>query len=117
MAVSKKDLENINEIINSEVKIFETKSISTLIVGRSYVIESMCISTTRFGKAIMVLLFDDIAKETFKSWLPKRVVEQFKEDIVTGINSSPGKYSLTYLGQTPLPGSKSRSMISFNLIE
>lgn len=41
IAVFKKNVENINEFINSEVKIYETKSIST--VERFFVIESICI--------------------------------------------------------------------------
>lgn len=65
MAVSKKILENINEFINSEVKILEIKSISTLTVGRPNLIESMPISTTRFENAVMVLLCVEIAKETY----------------------------------------------------
>lgn len=37
MALSKIDLENLNELINSEVNMYETKSISSLTAGRAYV--------------------------------------------------------------------------------
>lgn len=32
--------------------------------------------------------FDEIKKETFESWLPKRIVEQFKKDMVNAISQS-----------------------------
>lgn len=60
----------------------------------------MLISTTRFDRAIMILLFDDIKKETFISWLLKPIVEKIKYHIENGINSAEGKYYLSYLGQT-----------------
>lgn len=92
---------------NSE-EIFETKWISKLIMERLSLIESISISTKRTGKHKLVPLCDGIARETFKSWLSKRVVEKWNATIGNRINSSLGKYSLTYLGQTPLPGSNNK---------
>lgn len=56
-------------------------------------------------------------KETFKSRLPKIIVDQFKEDTVNEINLASGKYSSTCLGQTPLPGCKPHWIMRFYPIE
>lgn len=119
MSISKAELTAINNTINAEMEILPTKTLSTLTIGRTYVIEAMSIKKTKFGKAILVTLDDKIEKVKFKTWLPKRIADQFQEDQVCVIHSSPNKYSMMYMGQSiaTLPGSRTRSLVVFNLME
>lgn len=116
MSISKAELATINDIINSELP---TKPLSTLTIGRMYIIQAMSIENTQYGKAILVTLEDESEKVTFKTWLPKRITNQLTENQVCGINSFPKKYSLTYMGRSPaaLPGTRTRALVCFNFIE
>lgn len=119
MSISKAEIIAINDIINREMQVLPIKSLSSLTVGRVYVIEAMSLKKTKFGKAILVTLEDEAEKVTFNTWLPKRITDQFNEDQINGIHSSPKKYSMTYMGQSPVtsPGSRTHALVFFNLIE
>ena len=75
----------------------------------------MSVINTRFGKSIVVNLLEESTIATFKSFLPKRVVDLISEDIISKINSSNGKYTLTYLGLRPpmYVGAKPGVMVRF----
>ncbi|KAJ8974987.1 hypothetical protein NQ317_003176 [Molorchus minor] len=78
----------------------------------------MLLLDTRYGKAILVHLFDESANITFKSFLPKRVTEHLKADLMDKINLPEAKYTLTYLGQSQSSfGGKEKSLLKFDLKE
>lgn len=109
----------LNERINEDVNVFEQKSISSLALNKTYIIKKMLMLNTRFGTSILVNLFDKDTYTTFKTFLPKRVVELLNADVIEEVNSSGGKYTLVYLGQSsPIyVGAKSRSLIKFETID
>lgn len=113
MAISELDLLALNAMINESTDVLEQKPISSLIINKAYIIKKMSMINTRFGKSIIVNLFEESTITTFKSFLPKRVVEHISEDLIEKINLSGGKYTLTYLGQRPpmYVGAKSSAMI------
>jgi hypothetical protein len=120
MSISKTDLEKINRVVGSdvEVKMFDQKKISELTVGEAYIIEKIHSFNTRFGKAVIVRLYDKSANNIFESFLPKRVAETLSDEDMSCINQSMGKYTLTYLGQ----GSRvfyghTRSLLKFSCLE
>lgn len=117
MAISELDLLALNAIINESTEALEQRSISSLIVNKAYIIKKISVVNTRFGKSIAINLFEESTVTTFKSFLPKRVVEVINEDIINKINSSGGKYTLTYLGQRPpmYIGAKSSAIIQFGI--
>lgn len=119
MAVSNITLAKLNDIINQDMEILEKKAISSLIVNKPYIIKQLLMLSTRFGKAILVTLFDENANTTFKSFLPKRVTEYLNEETINKMNLSDSRYALTYLGQSSpmFPGAKTRSLIKFELID
>lgn len=108
----------LNERINEDVEVLEKKPISSLILNKAYVIKKMFMLNTRFGKSILVNLFNTDTNTTFKSFLPKRIAELLNVDLIEEVNSSDGKYALIYLGQSPslYVGAKSRSLIKFEII-
>lgn len=112
------NLLTLNERINENIEILEQKSISSLILNKAYVIKKMLVFNTRFGKTILVNLFDEITNTTFKSFLPKRITELLNAFFIEEINSSDGKYALIYLGQSsPMyVGAKPRTLIKFELV-
>ena len=112
------NLLTLNDRINENVEILEQKSISALILNKVYVIKKMLVLNTRFGKSILVHLFDENTNTTFKSFLPKRITELLNAFFIEEINSSDGKYALIYLGQSsPMyVGAKPRSLIKFELV-
>ena len=112
------DLLTLNKLINESTEVLEQKSISSLISNKVYVIKKMVVLNTRFGKSILVNLFDESTNTTFKSFLPKRITELLNAFFIEEINSSDGKYGLIYLGQSsPIYiGSKPRSLIKFELV-
>ncbi|KAJ8914429.1 hypothetical protein NQ315_017525 [Exocentrus adspersus] len=94
------NLNEINEMISADLELHELKPLTKLAVGKPYTIKTFTITNTRFGKTILALLFDVSEGVTFKSFLPQRVLKAFTEDVVTSINMSQEKYTLTYLGQS-----------------
>ncbi|MVN24209.1 hypothetical protein GO639_03340 [Staphylococcus aureus] len=119
MSVSKVDLNKINNLIVQEVEILEQKALSSLPIDEVYIIKNMSTYSTRFGKSILLTLQDVSNDKLFKTWLPKRISLQFSDDDISCINSSGGKYTMVYLGQSQqsFAGMKTRSLVKFNMIE
>lgn len=117
MAISEIDLLALNELINQDSQVLEHKPISSLTINKSYIIKKMLPVNTRFGKSIVMHLFEESTITTFKSFLPKRVVDNLSEDIIDQINSSNGKYTFTYLGQRvpAYVGAMPSSIVRFDL--
>lgn len=112
-------LSQLNSIINQDVEILEQKPVSSLSINQAYIIKNISVLKTKFGRALLVTLFDESANTTFRSFLPKRVTEHLQDDLVDKINLSGSKYTVTYLGQS-LPvfkGAKSKSLLKFDIIE
>lgn len=65
MFISKVDLATINS--NRENEILLTRTLSTLSVGRAYVLEEMSIKNPRFGIALLVTLEDETAKCVYQN--------------------------------------------------
>jgi hypothetical protein len=118
-AISRQSLEEINNIINKDVEVLERKKFSALTVGKMYIIKKIQFMTTRFGKTIVVTLFDSIEDVTFQTFLPKRVVETLSEDIVKSMNLSSDKYTVTYLGQSSnvYSSGNTRALLNFGILE
>lgn len=68
---------------------------------------------------MLIVLTDAIEEETFQTWLPKRIANQFKENQVCEIHSFSEKLSMTYMMQSRVNflGSNKRSVVPLNLIE
>jgi hypothetical protein len=119
-ASSKNILLQINGMINKEYEILEQKKFTTLTVGMSYPIKNIKFLPTRFGKAIVATLYDSVNNVTFKTFLPKRVVETLTEYHIDAMNNSDGKYTVIYLGQSPnqIGGvDKSKALLNFGYLE
>lgn len=116
MALSKIDLEMLNHSFNMETL---TKSLSSLEVDTVYKILQISILNTRFGKAVLVKIYDDKENAIFKVWLPKRAVEQITEDVTEKMNRSDIKYGLIYLGQSAptFNGGKPKCLFKFAIVE
>ena len=117
MSISKQTLTEINDLISKD-EFVERRKVSTLIVGRIYVIKKINCMATRFGKSIVVTLYDPTENATFESFLPKRVVETLTDDTVEKMNKASGQYSLTYLGQSSnvVAGGNSRALLNFGCL-
>lgn len=117
MSISKNTFEQINKKLE-EIELVERKSISSLTVGKIYIIKNMVSMTTRFGKTILATLHDKTSNLTFQSFLPKRVVQTFTDDLVQLINKFDDKYYLCYLGQSSvLAGGNTRALLNFGVLE
>lgn len=119
MSISKAELEVLNDAINKEEEIYDQVSISSLLINHAYLMKNISICNTKYGKAVLVVIFDDINNITVKSWLPKKVSDHLTENIVKQLGSSDSQYTITYLGQSiPLfHNAKTHSLISFDVIE
>lgn len=119
MDLSKETLSEINSIINREYEIVERRKFTALTVGVAYIIKKVLFLHTRFGETILVTLYDSSKEETFETFLPKRVAETLTENITEAMNQSNGKYTLTYLGQSPgiVAGRNSRALLNFGCLE
>lgn len=109
----------INENINSNHDVFECKSLTSLIINKPYIIKKMCVLNSRYGRCILTILLDSNLNNTFKTFLPERVLETLTDNIIATINASQGKYTLTYEGQSiPLAtGRRPKSLIKFDTIK
>lgn len=112
-------INEINNLLNKEIEFAERRKITSLRVGEAYIIKKMASLTTRFGKAILVTLYDQTLNEAFESFLPKRVVETLAEDTVETMNKSEGKFTLTYLGQSShvFSGGVTKTLLNFGMLE
>lgn len=119
MAIPKETLDKINTLLSKEPEFIECRKISSLTVGNAYVIKKIVYINTRFGKTILVTLYDESNDKLFQSFLPKRVVETMSEKNVENMNMSEGKYTLTYMGQSlqTFSGGKTRTLLSFGYLE
>lgn len=119
MSVSRQTLAELNNTINKDVELMERRKISSLDVGKIYVIKKILFVPTRFGKSIIATLFDSSDNVTFQAFLPKRVVEMLSEDTIKMMNNSDGKYTITYLGQSSTVHSSgnTRSFLNFGMLE
>lgn len=117
--MSQVDLEKINAVINKPIEVFEQRVISTLPIAKPFPISNMLVRTTRFGRSILLTLYNESENEFFKSWLPKYIADQFSDNDVNSINHSSGKYTLTYIGQGgPVSaGTRTRTLVKFDFIE
>ena len=117
MSISKQTLTEINDLISKD-EFFERRKISTLTVGKIYVIKKINSVATRFGNSIVVTLHDATDNATFETFLPKRVVETLSEDTIETMNKASGQYSLTYLGQSSnvIAGGNSRALLNFGCL-
>lgn len=117
--ISKAELEILNETINKEEEIYDQVSISSLLVNHAYLIKKLNMFTTKYGKAVLVVFFDDVNNVTLKSWLPKKISELLSDEFVKKLSLYDSKYTITYVGQSiPLfKDSKTYSLIRFDIIE
>lgn len=109
-------LADINNNINKLSEPILRKPLTSLDVGKAYVIKHISCINTRFGKSIVVELLD--GSESHTTYLPKRTVDIFNEDVLKEINKSDGKYTLTYLGQSDAlyAGGCKRSLLKFDFL-
>lgn len=84
MSIYKNELTSINDTINREIEVVPIKTLTSFTFDRAYVNEAMSIK--KFGKAILVTLEAKTKKVTFKTWLSKRITDQFKVYPVSGIH-------------------------------
>lgn len=119
MHISKEILNDINNKLAKDVEFLENRKISTLDVGKIYIIKQMTSMNARFGRAIVVVLHDTRENVTFQSFLPKRAVETVSDEIVQIMNDSDGKYTLTYLGQGTrvFSGNNTKTLLNFGYLE
>lgn len=110
---------HLNNISSKSVENIEQRLLSSLVVNKLYIIKKISVFNTRFGKSALIYLFDSNANTTFKSFLPKRVVECLTTDILDKINLSHNEYTLTYLGQSShfFDGAKTRPLVRFDCIK
>lgn len=119
MSVSQQTLTEINNMINKEVECVERRKLSALTVGKIYLIKKIIFVTTRYGKSIVVTLYDRTHDVTFESFLPKRVAETMTNEAVESMNNSSDRYTLTYLGQSShvFSGGNTRTLFNFGILE
>lgn len=119
MSISQQTLADINNMINKDVEFIERRKLSALTVGEPYMLKKISLITTRYGKSIVVTLYDRTHDVTFETFLPKRVTETLSEDIVESMGKLSDKYTLTYLGQSPhvYSGGNTRALINFGFVE
>lgn len=119
MSISKQSLGEINNMINKNVEFLERRKLSALTVGQTYMLKKIIFITTRYGKSIVVTLYDPTHDVTFETFLPKRVAETLTDDTVESMNKSNDKYTLTYLGQSsPVSsGGNTRALFNFGFLE
>ena len=119
MSIVKEILDKINLVLTKDVEFIEMRKISTLDVGKIYLIQGIKILNTRFGRAILVILYDEGNNLTFQSFLPKRVSDTLTDDTVKIINEAGGKYTLTDLGQGTkvFSGNVTKILLNFGYIE
>lgn len=111
------ELSILNNMINNDVNL-ELKPFSSLTINKEYRIKNLSVLNTRYGKAILGHLCDENENIIFKTFLPKRVIEYLKADLLEKINSANTKYTLTYLGQGPSSsGARSKSLVKFDITE
>ena len=123
MSISGETLAEINNMINKDVEFRERRKFTTLTVGKIYGIRKMTFMTTRFGRTIVVTLYDPTDGAMFDTFLPKRVVEMLTADIFETMSKSCDKYTLTYLGQSSNilggggGGGNTRALFNFGCLE
>lgn len=119
MSISREMLLEINNILNKEHEFLERRKFTSLTVGAKYIIKKIVFMTTRFGKAVHATLYDVTSEATFETFLPKRVADTLPETTVEIMNNSNGKYTVTYLGQSPkiIVGGNARSLLTFGCLE
>lgn len=118
MALSCEDLNKINNNINSDFENISLRQFTSLEINRPYLIFTLSMMNSRYGKCVLATLFDDNDRK-FKCFLPKRVVEHLSEENLSKINFTQAKYTLTYIGQSkPLfKDAKCRPLLKFGLLE
>ena len=119
MSVSQQTLTEINNMINKDVEFVERRKFTTLTIGKIYLIKKIIFVTTRYGKSIVVTLYDRTDDVIFESFLPKRVVESMTNEAVESMNNSSDRYTLTYLGQSVcvFSGGNTRALLNFGILE
>lgn len=119
MSVSQQTLTEINNMINKDLECVERRKLSELTVGKVYLIKKICFVTTRYGKGIVVALYDRTHNVTFESFLPKRVAETMSNEAVESMNKSSDRYTLTYLGQSShvYSSGNTRTLFNFGVLE
>lgn len=119
MSIPKETLDQINDLLSKDVAFVERRKITELTVGKVYKIQKMISMVTRFGKTILVTLYDKTHNVTFEIFLPKRAAENLSDDIVDIMNTSGGKYTLCYLGQSShvFSGNNTRTLLKFDCFE
>lgn len=115
MALTKMDLEVLNNNINMEVP---SKSLSTLEIDAAYEIKHIMLQKTLYGEAINVELVDANNKR-FRVYLPRRTLEHITEDVIKKMNNSLTTiYGLVYRGDKVVPGStKPKFIFEFVIME
>lgn len=117
MSISQQNLTEINNLINRDVEFVKARKFSTLTVGKIYLIKKINIVPTRYGKSVVVTLYDRTHDSTFHSFLPKHVVETLTDEVVQSMNND--RYTLTYLGKSSQVSynGNSRSQLNFGVLE
>jgi hypothetical protein len=110
-------LNKLNSDISKVGNPVPRKPFSNLDIGRMYIIKNISIKKSIYGNCILATLFDE-QNLTFNTYLPRRCVDLFPEDLLETINKGDGKYAITYLGQSdPLfQGAKTRSLLRFDIV-
>lgn len=113
MELSSDDLNNINNNINSVCESLPQRHFTSLEINRGYLIDTLSVVKSRYGKCVLTTLYDDDCK--FKCFLPNRAAEHLSEDIIKKINSTHKKYTVTYMGQSvpAFKDAKCRALIKF----
>lgn len=113
MSLSEIDLEALNVNLDKRV---ESKSISSLTINHKYVIKNISHVSTRYGKTVSLILYEENGADTFLVFLPKRVLDTITEEVIEKVNNSNKKLAFIYLGQkVSLNSSKSQSLFKFAL--
>lgn len=120
MSIPQQSLTEINNMINKDNVFPETRRLVTLKVGQAYMIKKLVYLATRYGKKLVATLCASADDAIFQTFLPNRVSEALTAENVEIMNSSSGKYTLTYLGRdTNNESSKTiaRAIINFGYLE
>lgn len=108
------DLESLNTNLSKSV---ESRSISSLTVNQKYIIKQIAHVSTRYGKTVSLILYEENGVDTFLVFLPKRVLETITDTVIDKLNDPDKKFVFIYLGQKVLlNGSKSQSLFKFGYL-
>lgn len=94
-------MEQLVEKINSSVacSVVEMKNLKELVINRRYEINDLKPLKTRFGRSILLTLYDDIEKKCYRCFSTKKISNSLSDEIINQITSSERKLALIYKGE------------------